>query len=361
MTELELHLLNDFQRGFPLVSTPFATMAQALDVSERRVIESLQQLKECGTVSRVGAVFRPHAIGASTLAAVAVPETELERVAGIINARPEVNHNYEREHRYNLWFVATAPDESRLREVLREIEREVGYPLLILPLLEDYHIDLGFDLLGGHASPRLPVAGAQSGRSCTGRGRGAAAGPSVPHPLEGAVIAAIQQGLPLVSRPFAAIGEQIGAGEAEVITCLEQLLAQGVIRRLGVVVRHHELGYRANAMVVWDVPDDQVSALGRCLGQFEFVTLCYRRPRRLPEWRYNLFCMIHGRDRDTVLGLVEQLRERCGLQHIPYEVLFSRRRFKQCGARYMETGAPDEGRKRTDRSRWMPELKGRAA
>jgi DNA-binding Lrp family transcriptional regulator len=123
--------------------------------------------------------------------------------------------------------------------------------------------------------------------------------------------------------------------ETQVIARLQALQENGVIKRLGVIVRHHELGYRANAMVVWDVPDEQVSSLGRCLGGFDFVTLCYRRPRRLPDWPYNLFCMLHGRDREAVLDNVALLVERCGLQHLAYKVLFSRRRYKQRGARYL--------------------------
>jgi DNA-binding Lrp family transcriptional regulator len=149
------------------------------------------------------------------------------------------------------------------------------------------------------------------------------------------LIAAIQDGLPLHPQPYAEIGRRIGMHETQVIARLRALQENGVIKRLGVIVRHHELGYRANAMVVWDVPDEQVSSLGRCLGGFDFVTLCYRRPRRLPDWPYNLFCMLHGRDREAVLDNVALLVERCGLQHLAYKVLFSRRRYKQRGARYL--------------------------
>ena len=148
------------------------------------------------------------------------------------------------------------------------------------------------------------------------------------------IIAAIQHGLPMVSQPYAEIARSLGLSEAELIERIKAFLDQGDIKRLGVVVRHRELGYRANAMVVWDVPDDRVTALGRCLGQFDFVTLCYRRPRRLPDWPYNLFCMIHGQDRDAVLGKVAFLVENCQLQDIRHDVLFSRRRFKQRGAIY---------------------------
>jgi DNA-binding Lrp family transcriptional regulator len=157
--------------------------------------------------------------------------------------------------------------------------------------------------------------------------------------VDRALIAAVQNGLPLVSHPYAQVGRGLGLSEAEVIARLAQLRRQGVIKRMGVVVRHRELGYRANAMVVWDIPDNRVDALGACMGQFEFVSLCYRRPRRLPDWPYNLFCMIHGRDRDAVLDNVRLLAQRCALEHVSREVLFSRRRFKQRGARYGAAGA----------------------
>lgn len=148
------------------------------------------------------------------------------------------------------------------------------------------------------------------------------------------LLAAIQHGLPLSSRPYAEIGARLGLSEEQVIARLTQLKDSGVIRRFGVVVRHHELGYSANAMVVWDVPDGQVAELGRCLAGFDFITLCYRRPRRLPQWRYNLYCMIHGKNREAVLAQLEWMVNHCGLQNLTHEVLFSRRRFKQRGAIY---------------------------
>ena len=148
------------------------------------------------------------------------------------------------------------------------------------------------------------------------------------------LLAAIQHGLPLTSRPYAEIAAGLGISETEVVARLAWLKEAGVIRRFGVVVRHHELGYSANAMVVWDVPDGQVSELGRCLAGFDFITLCYRRPRHLPQWRYNLYCMIHGKHREAVLANLEWMVNHCGLQSLTHEVLFSRRRFKQRGAVY---------------------------
>jgi DNA-binding Lrp family transcriptional regulator len=148
------------------------------------------------------------------------------------------------------------------------------------------------------------------------------------------LLAAIQNGLPLVSRPYAAIGAQVGLSEAEVIAALRGLRGQGVIKRFGVIVRHHELGYRANAMVVFDIPDEQVRAAGERLATLPFVTLCYRRPRRPPLWPYNLFCMIHGQDRAVVLEQIAQASAAAGLDGVARAVLFSARRFKQQGARY---------------------------
>jgi DNA-binding Lrp family transcriptional regulator len=323
MDPVAWRLLNDFQRDFPLEAEPWARMAASLGISEDRLLRLLAQLQTEGRVSRVGVVFRPNSVGASTLAAMAVPDPELERVAGIVSAFPEVNHNYEREHRYNLWFVATAPDPAGLEEALARVAARTGYAPVSLPLLAEYHIDLGFDMGGECATRELEEED------------DAPAPPSfLRHPSDTALIAAIQDGFPLVSRPFADIAARAGLAEHEVLSQLCQWLAEGVVKRVGVIVRHHELGYRANAMVVWDVPDSEADRTGRAFARHAFVTLCYRRPRRLPDWPYNLFCMIHGRDRATVLRRVETLRREAATPGLRHEVLFSRRRFKQRGALY---------------------------
>ena len=148
------------------------------------------------------------------------------------------------------------------------------------------------------------------------------------------LIAEIQGGLPLTSHPYAEIGERIGLGEQDVIERIGSMQESGIIKRLGIVVRHHELGYTANAMVVWDVPDEQLDEVGEKLGSQECVTLCYQRPRRLPDWPYNLFCMIHGKEKERVLNYIDDLVESQELKEIPHKVLFSGRRFKQRGARY---------------------------
>lgn len=318
---LAARLLNEFQRGFPLVPEPYAAIARSLGVREAQVRSTLAAACADGRVSRVGAVFRPGTVGASTLAALAVPPADLARVAALVSARREVNHNYEREHRYNLWFVATAPDAAALAAALAGIAAESGLPPIALPLVTDYWIDLGFDLAGNGEAPRLPAAlAAPRTTALTAADR--------------RLLAALEDGLPVRPAPFAALARAAGTTEAAVLARLARWLGDGVIRRFGVVVRHRALGFTANAMCVWDVADDAVDTAGAALAREPGVTLCYRRRRAAPHWRYNLYCMLHGRDRSTVEAQRARLAAAHGLDTCASAVLFSRRAFKQCGARY---------------------------
>lgn len=148
------------------------------------------------------------------------------------------------------------------------------------------------------------------------------------------LISEVQAGLPIAARPYAEIGERLGLSEQEVIQRLARLRAQGLIKRWGVVVKHRQLGYLANAMIVMDVPDERVADVGALLSQQTCVNLCYQRPRQGEVWPYNLYCMIHGKSREVVLEQWAELRHGCALTGYAYEVLFSRRCFKQRGALY---------------------------
>jgi DNA-binding Lrp family transcriptional regulator len=148
---------------------------------------------------------------------------------------------------------------------------------------------------------------------------------------------ALQQGLPICEQPYAALAEQLGLDEQELLAAIAELCATGLIKRFGVVVRHRELGYTANAMVVWDVPDDVVDTFGEQLGHIPDVSLSYRRPRRQPDWPFNLFCMIHGKNRHQVLETLKAIIDTTQAGRYPHRVLFSTRRFKQQGADYVGT------------------------
>lgn len=144
LSPAERRVINAYQRRFPLDPRPFRTMGEALGMTEEAVLECVRGLKAKGVLSRVGAVVAPNRAGVSTLVAMEVPAERLEAIARLVSERPEVNHNYEREHALNLWFVVTAADRERLDAVLASIEADTGLAVLDLPLERPYHIDLGF-------------------------------------------------------------------------------------------------------------------------------------------------------------------------------------------------------------------------
>ena len=139
-------LIDSYQRGLPVCERPYQAMAQNLGLTEDEVIHRLSALRAQQVLSRVGPVFEHSQAGASLLAAVAAPPEQMDRVAAQINLAPGVNHNYAREHTYNLWFVMTAPDETTLQARLDELERKLRLPMLRLPMIKGYHIDLGFPI-----------------------------------------------------------------------------------------------------------------------------------------------------------------------------------------------------------------------
>lgn len=146
LSDLARRILNGYQHGFPLDPEPFAVIAAELESSELAVLAALRELEDVGVLSRIGSVVETGRLGASTLAAMAVPPARLEAVAAVVGAHPEVNHNYAREHEINLWFVVVAPDEDRLQAVLASIAAETGLDVLDLRMETNYHIDLGFTL-----------------------------------------------------------------------------------------------------------------------------------------------------------------------------------------------------------------------
>lgn len=315
---LDFRLLNEFQRGFPLQPRPWEAVGEQLGRDGTEVLARLAVLRDEGKISRVGAVFAPNRIGASTLAAMAVPPERLAGVAAQVSAFAGVNHNYRREHRYNLWFVAGAADQPALSGLLDEMGEATGCPPIALPLVQEYHIDLGFDLASGARTRHAPA---------TARPR------RLLSAADWRLIESLQEGLPWVPRPFRTLGDAAGFTEQRVIATLADWLADGTVRRFGVVVRHRELGWKANAMCVWTVPDSHVDALGGALASHHGVSLCYRRrPDR--DWDHNLFCMIHGQDREAVARRRAELAEAVGLAAYPAAVLFSTDCYKQCGARY---------------------------
>lgn len=314
-----LRLLNDWQHGFPLCRDPFGELAGQTGLSRDQVLAALRQAQDDGRISRIGGVFAHGSGGDAVLVAMAVPAHRIEDVAATVSAHPGVNHNYLREHHHNLWFVMTGAGRDAVDAGVSGLEHATGLSALRLRMLRPYRIDLGFDLGGDTA--RRPMR--------------AASGTTTPPPLPTdlwPLARRVEAGLPLVERPYALWADELGRDEDWVTERIGHWLVEGRLKRFGVVVRHHELGFSANAMTVFDVPNDQVDACGRALAEQTGVTLAYRRARA-EGWPYNLYAMVHGTHRDAVTAVIERVTHAAGLTRYPREVLFSTRRFKQTGAR----------------------------
>lgn len=318
---LPLALLDRYQRDFPLCPRPYAELAGQCGKHESDVLTALCRAQQAGVLARIGAVFAPNTVAASTLAALAVPPDRLATVAAQVSARREISHNYQRSHAYNLWFVASASDRVALDTLLGEIAADTGLAVLDLPLEREYHIDLGFALCAdATAAPRQ--------RDYTPR--------TLPPltPAQRALLAVLGAGLPLTPRPYLVLAEACGQSEPWVLDTLSHWLASGVIRRFGMVLRHHELGYRANTMCVWQVPLAERDALGQQLAQDPAVTLCYARPARGAHWPYTLFAMVHGKTRDAVDHDIDRLNRDYALTSLPQQRLYSLQRYTQRGPHY---------------------------
>lgn len=313
---LDIRVLDEWQRDFPLTSRPFSVMAEALACSEADVINRLKKLKSTGRISRVGGTCTPNTISASTLAAVAAPPEQVEDVADMIGRHKGVNHSYLRENKWNLWFVATGPDREHVEQILTEIGEETGLQVLDLPLVRPFNVDLGFSLKSPQAAPVGPKP-VQSDRLQEG---------------DRDILQVLTGGMPICDRPYKEVAEQLGRSEQDILTRIWHLLDAGIISRLGVIVRHRPLGWSSNAMVVWDLPEDQTIAAGQALAATPGVTLCYER-RPVPGiWPYRLYCMIHARSRSEAGEILETARQLPELKDVAHQVLFSCHCYKQTGA-----------------------------
>lgn len=313
---MRFRLLNEFQRGFPVVPRPFRVLAEKLSVTEAEVIRLLLQLKADGIIGRVGGAIRPNTVGASTLAAMSVPENRLADVATLLAGLPAVNHSYLREHEWNLWFVLTTPEEAALMAALAQIAGQTGLRVLDLRLVQPFHIDLGFSLYGHEPKQ------AQSS-SCDAL---------VLQDGDRPLLQALSDGLPLVPEPYAALSLQLKRPTGQVMARISALCAAGIISRLGVIVRHRELGWTSNAMVVWSIAPDAIAKAGVTLAALPGISLCYQRRTEPDVWPYPLYAMVHSRSRAEALAIISRASALPELSGVPYRILFSTHCYKQSGA-----------------------------
>jgi len=245
-----------------------------------------------------------------------VPPERIEQVAAIINDEPGVNHSYLREHHWNLWFVATAPDADCLQSTLDRIKTRSGLRVLDLPLLRAFNIDLGFNMITPHAAK--PDCGLLTTLSLNDADR--------------LIMHALSKGLPLAQQPFAELANDLAHSEADLIARVKTLSDAGYLTRIGVIVRHRALGWSSNAMVVWQVPVDRVIKAGEQLAVLPGITLCYQRKTAPDVWPYTLYSMIHARSRAQALEVLTKAKALPYLKGVHHEALFSTHCFKQTGA-----------------------------
>ena len=336
-------ILNAFQGGFPVTERPFEPAAAALrergvDVSSADLVDRIAAMDEAGTLSRFGALIDAEAIGGTaTLVATHAPAERFDEVVERINARPEVAHNYERDHPHlNVWFVVSVADEDRVDEVLAGIEAETGRETYNLPKRREFRVEAKFPVEGPLAESDDGIDLSHLGPDVTARDRRGLT------PDERDLVLEIQGGLPVTATPYADVADAIsgdvpGADAPWVVETIKRFEREGKVRRVGVVPNHYALGYAENGMTVWNVPDEVVGEVGPAVASFDFVTHCYERPRHDGVWPYNVFAMTHGRSEAESDRRIEQVRDRMAehwdVGDDDWDTLFSTQILKKTGIR----------------------------
>ncbi len=330
MTDLDAQLLWELQQGLPLVSEPFRSVGEKLELSAAEVLEQIGGYLKSGRARRLGGVFDARRLGyRSALCAVDLPGVVLEQTATAVCSHPGVTHGYERGSAEggrwpNFWFTLATPQEDFEHE-LEAVRRHVEpYGLLALPALRRFKIDVTFDPRTRERDERVPAY-----RPSTAL----ATAPSEAEfsSLDQAIVRALDGSLPLVERPFAKLAGELGMPESELLLRLDSWVKQGVLRRVALIVRHRKLGFTANGMCVWDVPEDAVMEAGRRVADAPEVTHCYERPRS-ERFPFTLYAMIHTGDPEETRRLFGRIGKEAGLPS--GQLLLSMREFKKTSMAY---------------------------
>lgn len=332
LSPVETTIINQLQGDFALCSAPFHVTGQRLGLDAATLRGTIARLLQRKVLTRFGPMYQIERMGGQfVLAALQAPEARFDEVTARINAFDAVAHNYRREHALNMWFVLATPSAAAMQQAISAIEQATGLQVHAFPKLHEYFVGMRFTVGGeqpvGQIAPTLPLCSSASSSAAQN------VTPQPPSPTQHALIRATQAGLPLVDEPYQAIASNLGWTPAQVMDGLQTMLHHGLIRRIGVVPNHYAIGYRHNAMAVFDVDDNALPQLGPQVGALSFVTHCYHRPRHFPLWPYNLFAMCHGASRPGVLEQVEQIRTLLGPACRQHTALFSTRMLKKTGLR----------------------------
>jgi DNA-binding Lrp family transcriptional regulator len=325
---LDHELLNAVQWDFPLTAAPYAALGERLGISEAEVLKRLRAAKDAGVLRQLSAIFDTRALGySSALVAAKIDPDRVDEAADVISRHPGVSHNYKRNHAYNLWYTLAVPPGDDIDEHLDVLHHESGSLVTRkLPTLQLYKIGVKLDMTGNTAADaRTEVLEHERPER-----REHMAAPELDE-LEVATISIAQEDLADVPRPFAVMGERLGVSEERVIEVLESFRARKLMRRFAAVMNHRSAGFKANAMGVWAVPEDQLAEVGPRMASFAAVSHCYRRPT-YEDWPYTVFTMVHGHNARDCEATIEAIRDEIGVDE--YALLWSIKEYKKVRLRY---------------------------
>jgi DNA-binding Lrp family transcriptional regulator len=326
MDPIDQQLLNEMQDKFPLVREPFRELAARVGIDERAVTGRLAAMRESGVLRQVSPIFDTKALGYSTsLVAMRVPEERLKAASKIVNAHPGVSHNYKRTHEFNMWLTIAVPPGADLQAHVDALHEAAGAESTrMLPTLRLFKIGVTLDMTGERAMDH------RSKPQYTHEQREVAATNRLSE-RDIEIIRAVQGDLALEPDPFAGPARQLGTTPDGVIAGLEDLQRRGYLRRFAAILRHRKAGFGANGMAVWAVPEDQIAEIGQTMAGYTAISHCYQRPV-YPDWKYNLFTMIHARKKGEVESFVEELSRSHGLRDCA--VLYSTTEYKKIRLSY---------------------------
>lgn len=328
-------MMNILQSDFPLVREPFTEIGNRCGIREYEVIERVRVLKRKNVVRQIGAIFDTRRLGyTSTLVAMRFSDEDLDRGAQILNAHPGISHNYARDGEFNLWFTLALPPGKDISQEVDKLTRLCGAETArLLPTIRFFKIGVNFDMVknvSNATSYFVPDAqfanGSQNGTTASVP---TAATDLTEQDIE--FVRELQDDLPLVSRPFDGMADRLGMTVAELFGKCDQMVDRRLMRRYAAVLHHRRAGFSANAMAVWNVPEERSIEVGQTMAQHPAVTHCYERPR-YDDWRFSHFTMIHAVTRDECEVIAAKIAADTELDD--YQLLYSHREYKKTRVRY---------------------------
>ena len=321
--ESDKELLNEIQWTFPLVTRPFDAIAKKFDTTPEIIKKTLKNLKEIGVLRQLSAIFDTRKLGyTSSLVAMEIEHDELDHVASQINRHPGVSHNYERDHEFNLWFTLAVPPGADLNDELKKFNVLKGIKKVrMLPTLQLFKIGVKLDLVDDKKHDIAPTEEKKEIKNIEFN----------PTEQDKDFIRELQKDMEIIDEPFVKAAKNLGITEDEVFAKMKHYEDVGVMRRFAAILRHRQVGFTANGMIVWKVPEDRITSVGETLGSFPQVSHCYERPT-YDDWPYNVFSMIHCKTHDEAYDVAKTIQNQINVSE--YKILFSSREFKKTRVEY---------------------------